>query len=360
MGNVGTYARSLTDEALIKIMKLCTFIACKLNMPLDPIISAILYTLQHRPETAIRAMSEMAIAASEKCCLLFESLWEPLFELLNVTDEFTELIFLALTSAIANCRIDDITEPFNYFLEFIKDNTELSSLTFELFAVCRLNRPEFEDYAPILESLVKKSEISAGMFKFLTSFSITSLNVNLILSSIVAGTTPDIHKEALNCARNLLLSLAENALLTKLISKVRPVLINSVVQSLMDARHQLGFSRQASFLNEAFRLGELQEDQNYIKEFYASLIACSPEPEQGLFQHVAAHLDHIKENKVDFKESLRDFLLIMRKATPYQIGTFFGDDQQEEETATFGELLEEEEQVRKSIVMSTNALPQIQ
>ena len=331
--NIGYYATSLADDATVKMMKLCTFIANKCNLPLDSLSTTILSILPTRTETALRSMSEMAIAASEKCCLLFEPIWEPLFGILSTENDFVEYAYLALTSSIANCRIEDIGDQFQTFLNIIIEHPEWSELTFELFANVRRNRSEFDEYANYLEELAKASDLSASLFKMISAFSPGAFDLQFVVRSIILGIhelSPNIHKEALNCARNLLFSFAENPSLAELTPKIRPLLVDAVVSSMMDAKHQLGFSRQAVFLNEVFRIGELQEDSSYTKEFYLALLKSTNEPQHQLFQQVAIHLDHIKENKTDFKESLRDFLLVMRKATPYQIGTFFGDPADDE------------------------------
>ncbi|OHS99217.1 hypothetical protein TRFO_08454 [Tritrichomonas foetus] len=349
LSHVQNFAISLSDKAIVRFLKLASYMTNVLNFDYTSLSMTVLSILGQRTEVALESIVEMANSAREKCFLFFHPLWKPLFELIEANIGFEDLIFKALAAGSIHSKYADIHDQIITLMQLVFNNLSLKDNLFEYFAIVRQYHPEYDSFYPQLEELIRRSEPSVQMFYLISQFSPVSFDMEMIISKILEGSkciAPDLSKEALQCARSLLNSFVSSEKLSGYFYLYRRVFLKAAVSCLMDTVHHSGFSKQSMLINDIFVMSENLGDTTYLNEFVEEMKSAitetkpettpvvtpgvTPEITPEFFISIASHLNANKACRVEFKEALRDLLIVLRKATPYQMRSFFEEETKNE------------------------------
>ena len=340
--NCKKHVVSICDTAVVLVFRLCATIIASLsplpnsdksdetkNVVFSEITNVALEMLKQRTAATLLGLRAMAFASGTRCYELFEPIWTPLLDLLeNSKHEISSLVFDVIGGAFANCKLSDIQRPYHEITTMIFTRKNLSSLSFGFLALVRVEKPELDSLIPQIENLMRESKLSVSLFQMLTVFNPLSFDKNLILSLITQGIefpVPEISIEAVNCAITLFYAISfgqefqnenENLLFFQ-----KP-LINSIIKSLLDEKCQHGLDKKTEFLNEVFCCSK-----NSTNEFLEALKQYGVEPTDGFFEKFTEHLNTLKWSVFDFRVSLKDFILVIKKKAPFQMEMFIADDE---------------------------------
>ena len=348
ISNFPDIASPLCDDALIKFLKLIAYMTKVYQLDFFALSNYSLFLLHSRTEVALKAIEQMAYSSGKKCSLFFSILWEPLFSIIEENNDLNGLIFKAFLAAAKNIQLNEIEDQIQRIILIGYSIPDEIDNLFYFFADILQNRDEYNTFYPQLEQLIKKSEPSVSMFLLIQEFSIGQLDIEMIISKVAQGAQqyiPDISKAAFECARSLLYSFFASNQIFNFLGIYRRLLLQISITCLMDMMHKSGFSKQATLINDIFIFGEKTNDNSYLVEFVEEMKRMSEEIVSGFYTQLANHLNQVKLNIVAFKEVLSESLILMRKATPFQMRTFFDEDTKFEEKQ-----MQQEDQM----LMSTN------
>ncbi|OHT00523.1 hypothetical protein TRFO_32757 [Tritrichomonas foetus] len=320
---------TICDTAVVMIFRLCATIIATNEISkelFDELITVIKQILKSRTPAALLGLRAMAFASGTKCHILFEPIWSDLFELLQSKVWKESLVFDTIGAAFVNCKLSNILEPYHQIQDFIFNNPALVDLSFNFFALVRVEKPELDDLIPQIEQLIRETYVTKSLFQMLSVFNPLHFNKELVLEKITKGiesTRAEVCIEAVLCASSLFFALADRQSDEDLLFFRKP-LVDSIVRNMMDEKHIHGFDRKAEFLNEVLALCNSKETMD---EFVESFKKYGNEPKEGFFERLMQHLNQVKQSAFDFRVALRDVLLVIKKKAPFQMEMFLADDE---------------------------------
>lgn len=294
---------------------------------------------QEMIEKILRIIEKVFFMSNTTALYLYDYVWPPLFEFAskiivdeNFSCQLVECALIAIGRIQQNLKYEQIQDEIEDISNLMLKRGKIEDCYFTYFQIIRSN---FDELDPFLENIIQQFMIpyisnenatSIEMFRMLKCFNSEYIDIEW-LESIVIETIQNMGTDVSFVAIELIYScmLYNYNHFIQIDFDIIFELTAIFVESIIDLIHKpllkifchaiFNFKKMIEYLNETDFLVKLK---NIIT---SQLDKSSEEPESGFFDNFVDYLfDQSTES--EFENSFYNLLILLRKATPYDINIF--------------------------------------